>query len=524
MATTFTDGTDNPAIFPANALKRSPYASPETPAGQAIGRAASAFGQGVANLPSQIAPATTGALRTAGQNISQNLQNGQYGAAAANTIRGAAEASSGLVQDTIGRPIAGVVNSLRNGGGLGAQGVGFTNALLGTNISPPGETLYTPPVFQDTAGMQAALDASKPAAPAAAAAPAVTPPGVGTPGVTSADRVAQMGRDATSLRALSDRSLQNSAQGIGVPGTPGMGVMDAGVADARQKFFDEAALRTAAGQSSWSPRGGYKANDAAIQAAAVPVQNRQRLQELSLKNAGDQSIARMQDSTNRRGQDISADTAAGAQAVTLRGQELTSATARAQGARDQFNKDREFDLNKTKTALDITKEQRTAAAESQKRISDQITSMLPAGPDGKPDLNAHAAALSSVNNAIAQRTQLLQAQVAKGGPNAAGAKAELEALERDPFGALGQDNVRKLAVGNQLTNRINETATGRFNPFGTAASGSTAPVTSLRPDSGLFGTDYVATHADRSTSTIPARKLRDANGNISPDYNLLMVK
>lgn len=523
MATTFTDGTDNPAIFPANALKRSPYASPETPAGQAIGRAANAFGQGVANLPSQIAPATTGALRTAGQNISQNLQNGQYGAAAANTIRGAAEASSGLVQDTIGRPVAGVVNSLRSGGGLGAQGVGFTNALLGTNISPPGETLYTPPVFQDTAGMQAALDASKPAAPAAPAAPVVTPPGIGTPGVTSADRVAQMGRDATSLRALSDRSLQNSALGIGVPGTPGMTAIDSG-ADARQKFFDEAALRTAAGQSSWSPRGGFKANDAAIQAAAVPIQNRQRLQELSLKNAGDQSIARMRDATDRRGQDISAETAAGAQAVTLRGQELTSATARAQGARDQFNKDREFDLNKTKTALDITKEQRTAAAESQKRISDQITSMLPAGPDGKPDLNAHAAALSSVNNAIAQRTQLLQAQVAKGGPNAAGAKAELEALERDPFGALGQDNVRKLAVGNQLTNRINETATGRFNPFGTAASGSTAPVTSLRPDSGLFGTDYIATHADRTTSTIPARKLRDANGNISPDYNLLMVK
>lgn len=377
MATTFTDGTDNPAIFPANALKRSPYASPETPAGQAIGRAANAFGQGVANLPSQIAPATTGALRTAGQNISQNLQNGQYGAAAANTIRGAAEASSGLVQDTIGRPVAGVVNSLRSGGGLGAQGVGFTNALLGTNISPPGETLYTPPVFQDTAGMQAALDASKPAAPAAApATPAVTPPGVGTPGVTSADRVAQMGRDATNLRALSERSLQNSALGIGVPGTPGMGVMDAGVADARQNFFDQAALRTAAAQSSWSPRGGFKANDAAIQAAAVPIQNRQRLQELSLKNAGDQSIARMRDATDRRGQDISAETAAGAQAVTLRGQELTSATARAQGAREQMNKDRQFALDVQKYGTEVAEKNRVARADAEKSFTTDAETMF----------------------------------------------------------------------------------------------------------------------------------------------------
>lgn len=518
MATTFTDGTDNPAIFPANALKRSPYASPETPAGQAIGNAFTNTGRAINQ---GFMPDTRAVLSKSGQDIRDAAANGQYGTAAAHTIRGALATVPAIAYDVVNAPLRSI--SAMFPGGAGQQAQQFGRTLL-TGSPEPEAPLYTPPTFQDTAGMQAALDASKPAAPAAAAAPAVTPPGVGTPGVTSADRVAQMGRDATSLRALSDRSLQNSALGIGVPGTPGMGVMDAGVADARQKFFDEAALRTAAAQSSWSPRGGFKANDAAIQAAAVPIQNRQRLQELSLKNAGDQSIARMRDATDRRGQDISAETAAGAQAVTLRGQELTSATARAQGARDQFNKDREFDLNKTKTALDITKEQRAAAADSQKRISDQITSMLPAGPDGKPDLNAHAAALSSVNNAIAQRSQLLQAQVAKGGPNAAGAKAELEALERDPFGALGQDNIRKLAVGNQLTQRIQETATGRFNPFGTAASGSTAPVTSLRPDSGLFGTDYVATHADRTTSTIPARKLRDANGNISPDYNLLMVK
>lgn len=509
MATTFTDGTDNPAIFPANSLKRSPYASPETPAGQAIGSAASRLGNA-------ILPDTRNVISQAGNDAQAAAAQGNYGQAVGHSLRGALAAVPAFASDVV-NTVPNMVSALTpQGTGQQLRQIGST--LLTGQAPNPADSLplYTPPQFESTTPSAAAT-------PAAPATPAVTPPGIGTPGVTSADRVAQMGRDATSLRALSDRSLQNSALGIGVPGTPGMTAIDSG-ADARQKFFDEAALRTAAGQSSWSPRGGFKANDAAIQAAAIPVANRQRLQELSLKNAGDQSVARMQDATNRRGQDISAETAAGAQAVTLRGQELTSATARAQGAREQFNKDREFDLNKTKTALDITKEQRTAAAESQKRISDQIMSMVPAGPDNKPDLNAHAAALSSVNNAIAQRTQQLQAQVAKGGPNAAGAKAELEALERDPFGALGQDNIRKLAVGQQLTNRIQETATGRFNPFGTAASGSTAPVTSLRPDSGLFGTDYVATHADRSTSTIPARKLRDANGNISPDYNLLMVK
>ncbi|MNV51959.1 hypothetical protein D3C71_1440270 [compost metagenome] len=56
----------------------------------------------------------------------------------------------------------------------------------------------------------------------------------------------------------------------------GLAVIDgAGAAQgARQRFFDDANLRTAAARGSWSPRRGFQADEGAVRAAAVPVQAR----------------------------------------------------------------------------------------------------------------------------------------------------------------------------------------------------------------------------------------------------------
>lgn len=410
MATTFTDGTDNPAIFPANALKRSPYASPETPAGQAIGRAAS----GVANAFSF--PDTRSVIGQAGDEAKAQAAQGNYGQALGTSLRGALAAFPAAAVDMASAVPRAVGSFLPSGSNptqqlkdFGSQVLTGQPAIDPNSNDPNRLPLYTPPQFESTTPAASAT-------PAAPATPAVTPPGVGTPGVTSADRVAQMGRDATSLRALSDRSLQNSALGIGVPGTPGMGVMDAGVADARQKFFDEASLRTAAAQSSWSPRGGFKANDAAIQAAAVPIQNRQRLQELSLKNAGDQSIARMRDATDRRGQDISAETAAGAQAVTLRGQELTARTAANAARLDQSNKDRQYALDVQKYGTEVADKNLKARSDAETSFQkDAETMFRTTDKDGKniPDEAKVASWKTAVNTTLAE---IAKAHEASGDP------------------------------------------------------------------------------------------------------------
>jgi hypothetical protein len=54
-------------------------------------------------------------------------------------------------------------------------------------------------------------------------------------------------------------------------------------------MFDGAALRTAAGQGSWSPRRGFQGNDDAIRAASIPIANRARMGEAQLN--ADTSLA-----------------------------------------------------------------------------------------------------------------------------------------------------------------------------------------------------------------------------------------
>lgn len=461
--------------------------------------------------PQAPAPVPTNALQDAlDTNTGRALTNtaaavpglGLVGGAArtANLARPAVAASAALpVTNT-------AMNTLRAGSAaptlLGLAPVAAGSALAATNGDPASTSLRQPPA-----------QPSAPAEPMGPPTSAMTPDAPSNAITTSADRVAQINRDIAHQQDLQKLRNPNDP-------TPGMTVIDGG-ADARQKFFDEANLRSAAARGSWSPRKGFQGDDDAVKAAAIPIQNRSRLSEMSLKNAGEQAIAQMRDVTDRRGQDLQAATAKGAQDVTARGQELTAKTAAAAARVDQMNKDRTFNLDVQKYGQDVAKANFDQRIKSREAVENQVKGFLPTGPDGKPDLNAHAAAMSSVNNAIAQRQAQLQAQLAKT-PDRADVKAEIAALEKDPYGALGQDYIRKLTVGLDLTNTARQTATGRFNPVGTSYSGSSAPVTSLRKDPGLFGTDYVATHADRSTSTIPARNLRDPYGNISPDYNLLL--
>lgn len=117
---------------------------------------------------------------------------------------------------------------------------------------------------------------------------------IGTPGVTSADRVAQMGRDADATRSLSARALELARQGVGGP-TPGLSVIDNPGPAAAQAMFDGAALRTAAARGSWSPRKGYQSDDSAIAAAAVPLAQRAQQQALQTKEQGDTVRAQLQE-------------------------------------------------------------------------------------------------------------------------------------------------------------------------------------------------------------------------------------
>lgn len=462
-------------------------------------------------------PATTQALQNAGQNFSQRVNAGDYAGAAGGSLRDTALTAQSVVDDALVRPSRAIADSFSGSPQAGpGAGLRFFGALTGN------QPTAQPATQSQVRGVDNALAAqAQPSAAAPAPIASSAPPTIAANSTTPANGGRPFPLGSAEDTAFQSANLRSSANMTG-PG-PTMGVIDSG-ADARQAFFDNANLRTAAARTTYSPRRGYSSDQGSIQAAAIPIQERARLREMSLKNAGDLNTARLGAATTMRGQDLTAQTAANAQATTERGQDISARTAAVQARQQQMNQDRSYQLDVAKFGQDQAKTNFEQRIKSREDVESQVKGMIPAGPDGKPDANAQAQAMSSINNAVAQRTAQLQAQVQRGGANAAGAQKELDALEKDPYAALGQDNIRKLVVGQSLTNTARETATGRFNPIGTSYSGSSAPVSSLRADPGVIGTDYVATHADGSTSVIPARKLRDQFGNISPDYNLLIQK
>ncbi|MEJ1164738.1 hypothetical protein V9K97_13610 [Variovorax sp. CCNWLW186] len=138
--------------------------------------------------------------------------------------------------------------------------------------------------------------------------------------------------------------------GLSVIGT---GPAEAGMGGAaREKFFDDANLRTVAAKSSWSPRGGYQGDPIAVKAALAPIENRQRLAEGAVREAGEAARATQRDAgeTARLG-------------IREAGDDRRAAATNARlGVRDAINRD-EFGLKKTAVEFDNRGRARLEAAQ-----------------------------------------------------------------------------------------------------------------------------------------------------------------
>lgn len=331
----------------------------------------------------------------------------------------------------------------------------------------------------------------------------------------AADRLSQMNRDTEFQQAMTARRQQLQAAQDPTPGLAAIG--NPGPA-AAQEFFDGANLRNAAAKGSWSPRGGYKGDDAAVQAALAPINNRQRLREISLQNEGRMGEARLRDATDRRGQDQTSADRRYSSDQTLRGTLASNALANQRLAFDARKDDRDYQLNVAKYGVERADKNFTQRQSAQEDITKQVTNMLPPTADGKPDTASAARYSSALNAQVAQRTQQLRAQLAKT-PDRKDVAAELDALESKGLGAMDPVAVRKFIVGQQTAELAAKTGTSRFNPIGTSAANSTAPITSLREQPSLFGSDYVSDRGD----VIPGRYLRD-NGQFNQDLNALIKR
>lgn len=154
--------------WPGSQPARNPSASPETPVGQAIG-------EGARSIANSILPDTRAVLGQAGQDIAQNMREGQYGAAVGNTVRGALAAVPAVANDTIGQ--------------LPAAARGFS-AGAGNALRSVAQPIVAGTLLEPLAGAAPPpASASSTAAPAAAgltaAAPVAPPPAPGARGFST---------------------------------------------------------------------------------------------------------------------------------------------------------------------------------------------------------------------------------------------------------------------------------------------------------------------------------------------------
>lgn len=189
------------------------------------------------------------------------------------------------------------------------------------------------------------------------------------------------------------------------------------------------------------------------------------------------------DGTARRGQDLNYGATLRGQDVQMRGQdtnarvaaqdrEAQTQIAAARARQDQFNKDREFDLN-------ATKESRAAREIGEKSVIDRVTGMLPLTGDAAKDGAMKAQALQRINQLYGQEIQGMRAALAQN-PNDKQTAAQLQRLERQGLAAFAgnEEGLLRFVLGSQAA----DIATGDASwipGFGNA-SDSQKPITSLR--------------------------------------------
>lgn len=246
----------------------------------------------------------------------------------------------------------------------------------------------------------------------------------------------------------------------------------------------ESSLRDAA-------RGGRGSRAAARAAAAAEG----ALSNLEGRRSGER-VAGMRAQTDERiaqGSQQTQRDVAGIQAESAMGvQRSRNQAAQAEAARDQMNRDRQFQLDVAKYGADQARQNFQQRREATNDLQARILSIVPPGPDGKPDGERAAQYMRGLNAMVGERMARLQAHIQQN-PNDATAQAELTALEQRGVGVLDEADLRRFIVGMDAV-REGQADQGVF--FGSDTVVSDAPITGLRRREGVISDDLVSDRGD----------------------------
>lgn len=318
----------------------------------------------------------------------------------------------------------------------------------------------------------------------------------------AAERVSEIERKNSGLRRELDLYGPGASAGItGITYDPGNDKRDREQALSKLESTSRLArsgYERAQAAGAYAKLASEGANNQAEKIAAINAASTARGQNNGLR------IAELNNDTARRSNDQNNET-------VRRGQDLTAATNRAANRvalmkeqRDQANKDREFAFNSYKLGEELDGKDTDRRMAGVKALHDEIGSMLPPGPDGKPDTATAARYAAGMNQLLAERQAAAEAHL-KRNPNDAVAKSFLEGVRKNGVNALTDLDKRKFIAGMQA-NDLAEQNHSSLNPWGGTRTGSQGPVAGLRYRPGLISDDYETLGVDgRVTGVIPAR-------------------
>lgn len=465
-------------------------------------------------------PDTSAVASGTADDVGSSLAGGHYAGAAVQALRGGLAMVPAALNDTVGAAVRSLAPTAKD----------VVSAATGDPYSAPAAA---PPSLRAPAPAAASVTSVAPAPNApganqagydadnAAYSKSVQAPQTAAPAQPAADPAAdaasyqtQLAKNnaaaddlqATRLRLQPQLDAQSSV--LSSPGGATVGTSAADDASAHNASFDaDEAKYQAKNALDHNPglRGVAMANS--IMGAQTATAGQQAQKDIaSLNNQAANTRAVLENNTTLRGQTMNQQTNERGQDMTLAGHRMSNQVAYAQAMRDQFNKDRSYQMDVQKFGVDQANKNMAERQTAQKNLQDQIVGMIPPGPDGKPDAAGSAQYMTAINADLASKQQVLTQRAAAGDKQA---QAALDDFNQHGVGTLDPAYIRSIVNGVKAKGLVDQYATSPLNPVGGTGVVSDAPVTSLRKTSNGFlglGGEYTATHADGSPAgTIPAR-------------------
>ena len=285
--------------------------------------------------------------------------------------------------------------------------------------------------------------------------------------IASMERTMEINRESAGLRDAM------SKQGNMFTGPGGMTVIE-------DKTFTspEATAARRAGYSVDAPTASERAVQMQMREHALDRSSRER--EGGLNRAAqyaDREAARDLASTDRRFQaELASADRAQTRALTLRGQDLQDARAHATALATLKQQDRQYALDAAKFGQQQAENNFNQRMKAEEDTRSHISTLIPNGPDGKPDTATAAQYTVALTSMVGSRISALEREL-QTNPNNKAAQTELSTLQTKGLAALDHSDRARFVAGMQAR-ALSKEYSGMGPTSGTAVD-SNAPVTSL---------------------------------------------